>query len=327
MLGNQQSKEIPKAIAACRQHQTDLDSLADIFQTLGDSCGQYAQHLDDAHHQILDELKELAAEALIGEIFFAALAPVTAGLSEAAGNTALGIRIGIKARRIATIIGELATRAAEITTKLVKPLVERIRPLLQKIQKWVNEAKATVWRRKAPGGPGAQEAMGDLADGAVLSSANADQQLFDQLFPELTEVNPMFKSGEWGFQNNCQSCVVAVEQRLAGHEVTAVQRPNPLTNGGIDFTWPDGVLNAVGNGKTFQPISGYTEIEAQLLADGPGSRAVIHGMRGPDANGLPQAGHVFNVVNRDGKIFYVDGQTGGWANLENYANFELLRTN
>ena len=43
--------------------------------------------------------------------------------------------------------------------------------------------------------------------------------------------------------------------------------------------------------------------------------------------GVPVAGHVFNVVNRNGRIFFLDGQTGKLARLENYTGgLELLRT-
>ncbi|MVU82309.1 hypothetical protein GPX89_34370 [Nocardia sp. ET3-3] len=126
-----------------------------------------------------------------------------------------------------------------------------------------------------------------------------------------------------GFRNNCQSCVVSVEERLAGNEVTAVRRSDKAAT---DFTWPDDVLNAVGHGNSFHQVSGYKEIEQQLLDAGPGSRGIVHGVW-LDENGLYESGHVFNVINRGGKIFYVDGQTGTWADLHNYSGFEFLRTN
>ncbi|GAB2558130.1 WXG100-like domain-containing protein [Nocardia heshunensis] len=144
LLQNQQSEEIPGAIAACTSHQTDLNSLGDICQLLGDACGEYAHHLDDAHHKILDELKEFAAEAVIGEAFFAVLAPFTAGISEAAGNTALGARIAVKARRVAAIIAELATKARAIATRITTTLFERAGALGTKVSQWVNAVRTRL---------------------------------------------------------------------------------------------------------------------------------------------------------------------------------------
>ncbi|WP_405135748.1 hypothetical protein [Nocardia sp. NBC_01388] len=143
-LSNQQSDEIPAAIDACTQRQNDLHSLADACQSLGQACDEYAHHLDEAHHQILDELKEFAAEAIVGELAFAALAPFTAGISEWVGNTALGARVAMKARRVAAIIASLATKAAEITSRAVKPLVESLKPLLERISTWVDAARTKL---------------------------------------------------------------------------------------------------------------------------------------------------------------------------------------
>ncbi|WP_238845984.1 eCIS core domain-containing protein [Nocardia terpenica] len=141
LLHNQQSPEIEIAVATCQNRQADLNALADACQTLGDACGNYAHHLDEAHHKILDELKEFAVETTAWEVGFAVLAPVTGSLSEWVGNTALAGRIAVKARRIATIIGELATKVAKIVADAVKPLAGRLKPLFEKVRDWVNAAK------------------------------------------------------------------------------------------------------------------------------------------------------------------------------------------
>ncbi|WP_425273388.1 toxin glutamine deamidase domain-containing protein [Pseudomonas morbosilactucae] len=43
--------------------------------------------------------------------------------------------------------------------------------------------------------------------------------------------------------------------------------------------------------------------------------------------GLGQPGHVFNVVNQNGVVRYLDGQTGKPANMSNFKTLQLLRTN
>ncbi|AYF75498.1 hypothetical protein D7D52_18405 [Nocardia yunnanensis] len=144
LLGNQQSEEIPAAIAAAESRQSDLNDLGDISSLIGTACGDYAHHLDEAHHQILEELKELGIETAAVEVGFAVLAPITAGLSEYIGNAAWVARIGVKARRIASIIADLATKAKE-SAKVVGTLVERVSALSAKVAKWVQEAAAQMF--------------------------------------------------------------------------------------------------------------------------------------------------------------------------------------
>ncbi|WP_209924139.1 toxin glutamine deamidase domain-containing protein [Pseudomonas congelans] len=43
--------------------------------------------------------------------------------------------------------------------------------------------------------------------------------------------------------------------------------------------------------------------------------------------GPGQPGHVFNVVNQNGAIRYLDGQTGKPANMRNFKTLQLLITN
>ena len=58
-----------------------------------------------------------------------------------------------------------------------------------------------------------------------------------------------------------------------------------------------------------------------LSAAGPGARGIIFGSRGTG-----EVGHVFNAVNQNGVVRFLDGQTGSAASLEGYASFQLLRT-
>lgn len=141
LLSNQQSPEIDISIATCQTRQADLTALADACQTLGDACGEYAHHLDEAHHKILDELKAMVIETAAAEAAFAVLAPFTATASEWIGNTAMAGRLAMRGRRIATIIGELATKVAKLVTDAVRPLVERLKPLFDKVRNWVAAAK------------------------------------------------------------------------------------------------------------------------------------------------------------------------------------------
>jgi hypothetical protein len=131
----------------------------------------------------------------------------------------------------------------------------------------------------------------------------------------------------WGFKNNCQSCVQAVDKQLSGlaKDAQAVERvPGDAMSSPL---WKQHIANGVGTSNTFTSVGSYDDIITELHNAGDGARGIIHGMRtGP--GGVSVAGHVFNVVNRNGRVFFLDGQTGKLAYLENYSGgLEFLRTN
>ena len=146
---------------------------------------------------------------------------------------------------------------------------------------------------------------------------------FDRLFPGVKDINPNFSSGGWGFQNNCQSCVVATDHTLAGRPAQALERP--LVAYHPAFDWPSSVTSTVGTGPLHR-VADYAAIDQEMLAAGDGARGIVHGAR-TDAAGQYMSGHVFNVVNRDGVIHYIDGQTGDFAVKESFGWMELIRTN
>jgi uncharacterized protein YukE len=173
----------------------------------------------------------------------------------------------------------------------------------------------------------------------AVHNGNAGNSVVRRLFPELSETNPLFRLtkatdgahprvGGPGFQNNCQSCVTAVDNQLAGlsKDTRAIERVFGPGDQFASPAWKQNIANAVGTSNSFRSVGSYDDIATQLHNAGDGARGIIHGMRvGP--GGVPQAGHVFNVVNRNGRIFFIDGQTGKLAHLENYSGgLEFLRT-
>jgi hypothetical protein len=171
----------------------------------------------------------------------------------------------------------------------------------------------------------------------AVHNGNAGNSVVRRLFPELAETNPLFRgngltsrfagAGGPGFRNNCQSCVVAVDHQLAGAPTSAIRRllgsPNDVM---ATSAWRQQMATAVGTNNTFRSVGSYDDIVQQLHNAGDGARGIIHGMRtGPGGMSVP--GHVFNVVNRNGRVFFLDGQTGKLARLENYTGgLEFLRT-
>ncbi|WP_425482255.1 toxin glutamine deamidase domain-containing protein [Luteibacter yeojuensis] len=110
------------------------------------------------------------------------------------------------------------------------------------------------------------------------------------------------------------NCSVATDATLAGNPASAL--PISSTTG-----VPISVLEKQ-FGARFQSMKGSDEIYATILGAGPGARGIVFG-----ATEDGRLGHVFNVVNQNGVVRFLDGQTGQVANFEQFKVFKLLRTN
>lgn len=75
-------------------------------------------------------------------------------------------------------------------------------------------------------------------------------------------------------------------------------------------------------GSRFVNISSSNAITQKMLDAGNGARGIVYGSYGPD-----QPGHVFNVVNQNGTVGFLDGQSGKAADLSKFETFKMLRTN
>ncbi|QPJ63844.1 MAG: hypothetical protein G3M70_15615 [Candidatus Nitronauta litoralis] len=60
-------------------------------------------------------------------------------------------------------------------------------------------------------------------------------------------------------------------------------------------------------------------MESSFLNAGSGSRGIVFGESG-------RVGHVFNVTNRNGRVFFPDGQIGGPARIGKFDFFRFMRT-
>ncbi|WP_342354681.1 toxin glutamine deamidase domain-containing protein [Erwinia persicina] len=128
----------------------------------------------------------------------------------------------------------------------------------------------------------------------------------------IKNVNPGYP--EPGRTHNCVNCSVATDATLAGNPASAL----PVNHkNGIPLT----VLEKQ-YGTKFKYISSPESITQQMASAGSGSRGIVFG-----SYGLGQSGHVFNVVNQNGTVRFLDGQTGKPANLSKFESFQLLRTN
>ncbi|PXX55603.1 hypothetical protein DFR70_12172 [Nocardia tenerifensis] len=214
LLSKQKSVEIETAVQTSKDRQSDLNDLGDACQSLGDACNEYANHLDEAHKKIIEELAEFAAEAVAGEVIFAILAPFTAGISEAVGNSALAARIAMKARRVATIIGELATKIGTLIGRAVRPLIEKLKPLFEKVRQWVEAAKTKLGKTKEPGGKEPEHwPKGKGKDSFEALSEEEQRRLKQEL---MTDSNKAFPLSEANAEKILRSGPPGTKAEVAG---------------------------------------------------------------------------------------------------------------
>ena len=118
VIEEQQSPEVAPASKACTDAQQAMQDLGDAYAGLGQACNDYAQHLDDAHHDVIEELESLVEWTVGIEAGGAVLAFFTAGISEAAAQAAEAARCAAAATRIGTILSRLAELARTVITAI-----------------------------------------------------------------------------------------------------------------------------------------------------------------------------------------------------------------
>ncbi len=144
--------------------------------------------------------------------------------------------------------------------------------------------------RKAPAGGSAIAAEGE---GALAGT--------------IRNVNPT------GGTMNCVNCSIATDATLGGNAASAL-RGGKTAISVLEDTY----------GGSFQPVSGQMQIGSILSQSGNGSRGIVFGQS--LTTGFP--GHVFNVLNNNGTIQFLDGQIGGSGlnNFNSLQNFQFLLT-
>lgn len=110
---------------------------------------------------------------------------------------------------------------------------------------------------------------------------------------------------------NCPYTSMQTAERLRGGEVSPVAPPFKHTDG-------IGLLqNHFGN--RFVPAS-PNMMNAYFGSKPSGTQGIVYVAWKNPSGGRPMSAHVFNVVNQDGHVIYVDGQTGrpfqGWQNVD-----------
>lgn len=128
----------------------------------------------------------------------------------------------------------------------------------------------------------------------------------------IRNVNPGYPGK--GYTHNCVNCALSTDMTLAGHPTSALPI-NSIT--GVPLSVLEKHYKA-----NFKYMASVDDIIQKIISAGPGARGIVYGSYGPG-----QPGHVFNVINQNSIVRFLDGQTGTKADLGQFESFQLLRTN
>lgn len=146
LLAAQQSPEIPVATSRIKAVGDDLEAISKACGELGRSCNEYAQHIDDAHSELITQLEEFAAEVVAWEAAGILLtevggeiwtnAAVAGRLAELGGRLktiiegfiglvrTVGAKIGRLLADLAAIVARTGAKIIPGTSRVGQPLIE-----------------------------------------------------------------------------------------------------------------------------------------------------------------------------------------------------------
>lgn len=164
----------------------------------------------------------------------------------------------------------------------------------------------TGWRRAAVA-PDAAAIVGNLRFGPGGGGVTTGYGGIPYRTPITEQLKALVNPQEGS--TNCRACAVAVDRLLA--DGTPSSAPGGLKAGS---TAP---MEMLYGGRQFKS-STVSGIVNEIAKAGHGARGIVMGQKGRNA-------HVFNVVNVEGAVVFLDGQSGH-ADLTPWRNFSLLRT-
>ncbi|MFI2429793.1 RHS repeat-associated core domain-containing protein [Streptomyces sp. NPDC018955] len=113
-----------------------------------------------------------------------------------------------------------------------------------------------------------------------------------------------------GGRTNCRACVISLDQMMAsGARSNAIPTLERGSHTVIEKFY----------GKKFRNRS-FSNIVSDMQKAGSGARGIVWGAD-------PDGGHVFNVVNIDGRVTFLDGQSGNASHAPTWDSYQWIRTN
>ena len=140
----------------------------------------------------------------------------------------------------------------------------------------------------------------------------------------ITKTNPLFDTGAYEWTYNCQRCVVALEMRLRGYDVTAKMRlpEDEETIFKYGSSWKDAWKGFQWrNFEQYVPGDGGASarlMEEEMIREGEGARFIISFQWTKPRWSTKPARHVIMGIVENGKVNYYDPQSGKKTNSWKY---------
>ncbi|MET8018855.1 toxin glutamine deamidase domain-containing protein [Streptomyces decoyicus] len=185
-----------------------------------------------------------------------------------------------------------------------EPDAQDDRPSTQDIRSGIQEAPGGL----LPPDPADQQALVD----AIPRNDDGTPQRFPDPFGDWAQLQNDGGTNVPGRSNNCADCSRSFLDTWYGNpQVSAPRTPDPDADGNPDRWSPEtdaneNIIDWTGAPHSYAGTSpdGHAAIAQDLLNAGPGSSAIVQ------VNWDGGGGHAFNAVNHDGRIVWVDTQSG-----------------
>jgi len=296
---NNAGHDIIDGAKGLRTLATSSDARSRLASTVGNALAHpvdtatnlYKAGKDYAHNTTFEQKAEDALRLTAGGLATAGLGKVAVG----AGRVALASEA---ASKMAAATGKAAAATGKAVGKVVGKTAEKVSAGARQVQ--------------------SKAGAGDVAKGGIVETGSATNGIYTSMrpmeteFPQLKGVNPHYVEGARpGVNTNCVSCVNAAQARLTGADPAAVASPS------TGYADQNALRPSAPLG--FQDETSVAAVIQQMTAEGDGAVGVVL---------IHQSGpikHVINVVNKGGKVYFIDAQIGKIVTLKPNLTVELGR--
>jgi hypothetical protein len=169
-IQSQRSPEVADAVAVCQAMGRDIDDVAAGCDELAKGCHDYADHLDQAHIDVINALEELVAWTVAIEAAGALGSLISFGGAEVPAQIAEGGRIAATAAEVGGIISRLI-EFADTVGRTVAGVAERIGQVAQRLRTILGARLSEVLTKLVNKIPGVGKNAGAAAEERLASEA------------------------------------------------------------------------------------------------------------------------------------------------------------
>lgn len=145
----EKSPEIADAVGALAELSTHTTDLADAYRQIGKACTDYAQHVDDHHSMIEDELVSFIEWTAGIEIVGGIVSVFTLGAAEAPTQAVEGAEVANAASKVVRILKALV-ELAKTVAETIGTILTKVTRILGDLKKFLNAKAIAAMEKIAP---------------------------------------------------------------------------------------------------------------------------------------------------------------------------------